>query len=153
MSISLTKKQLNDGVLIEALKELGREKFAVKTAWNISRILRQIDKVLINTRKDFEKATEAFYLKDAEGNKTPIMSEEVKDDKGVVTSPSVAMPNQFVFVEGKDPKDVEVLFKEMLEQDATIESNKIRLQELGTTKLSAHTVMALEPVLSTLELA
>lgn len=122
---------------MQALNKLSHEKLPVKVAWNIQRIMRQMEKEVLAGRE--------FY-------KTILQDTCEVDEKGEVVWKKDAQGNT-IFGE-PIPKDLEIFKaknKEFMDLEIEIKSNFIMLKDFGNLQISSSDLMALEPLICEME--
>lgn len=112
-----------------ALRQLGELKLPVKTAWNITRMLKQIGKKFEEAGEPYTNVLKEHCHLDEKGELKPQENPEVKDDKGVVIQPAAPIPNTYVVKEGKKAI-LEKDLAEFMDIEVEIESDKIKVDEL-----------------------
>ena len=131
---------LNNSELTQGLSELAKLPLGAKVAWNIGRLLKQIDheskegRELYSTKlKEFAELTDKGELM------------QVKDEKGNVRAP---------FKIRDDKKDeFDKFSKEFMDIEIEVKSHKIKISDLGNERVTPQTMGALGPVINELEVA
>jgi len=112
-----------------ALQQLGELKLPVKTAWNITRMLRQIGKKFEEAGEPYTNVLKEHCELSEDGNLKPQENPEVKDKDGKVVKEATPVPNTYVVKEGKK-EALEKELKEFMDIAVEIESFKIKIDEL-----------------------
>ena len=126
MSIKVKLNVINQGGFVEALMGLRKLKLPFSHAWNLKKLLKEMDDVLETSREEYQKISQEFgELKTVEGKDHP----------------------EFVFHEGKTQKGLERKGKEFLETEITLTANKIPLSVLQAHKIEVDKLILLEEFL------
>lgn len=128
--IKLTYGQLNDPMLANTIHKLSQESgwASPAAAYNISRIYRQVSKLINEARTEFTAFSEKFAL---------------KDENGVNVPAKVPGPLPFELKE-ESKEEFEAQLKEFFKTEKTIESYPITIEALGDVKISPADFMVLE---------
>lgn len=123
----LKRKLFNDYNFVQALRELAKHPLDIKVAWNISRIIKQGQKVIDDGQTLVKEILDKHVEKDENGKYK-------NDEKG----------GDFLF---KNKAEFQVEYDAFGEQDVFFKSFKINLDTLSGVKIPAETIGALGPVI------
>lgn len=150
MSFKLSYEQLNQPALVESLRVLGSEKLPTKAAWNLSRMIKQIDKALQEGREAYvESVIKANVELDDDGEIVPQLTVEKTDAEGkVVQEAGDPIPGSYI---EKEEGAVKKATEEYLQIEVEIESFKLDLDDLAEVKIAAEVLASADPVIMTRE--
>ncbi len=124
-------------------------KIPVKEGYNIARMMRQIEKILVATNPEFKKIIEKYAAKNADGTmKHVIVEPEVKDkDTGAVVKEAVIDRNSVQIADENQVEFEKVRDEFYARESDTIESYKLKLSDLEKYELAPQILMWLDPII------
>jgi hypothetical protein len=148
MSIKTTLGALNKPNLTDSLGWLCHQKMPAKAAWNISRLSRQVGKEIqaarelyIEKLKDFCELTEAGHLK-------PQVVENEKEAEMYGLKVGDPIPGSYKVKEDASD-DFKKWNEEYMDNEVTLESYKIHMDDLGSVELAPQLLNDLEEFIMT----
>jgi len=149
MSFKLTYEQLNQPALVQSLRVLGSEKLPTKCAWNLSRMIKQIDKALEEGRQAYVDLLKSNVELDEKGEIKPQLTVEKTDAEGkVVQQAGDPIPNSYI---EKEEGAVQKATEEYMTIEVDIESFKLDLDDIADIRISAEVLASADPVIMTKE--
>lgn len=146
---NLSYEQLNSPSLSEGLRVLGAQKLPTKAAWNLTRMIKQIDKEMAEGRDAYLDVLKKNVELTEEGEIKPALTVEKLDAEGkVVQAAGEPIPNSYIELEDDSVKKA---VKEFMEIQVSIESHKIDLDDLASIAIEAEVLGSLEAVILTRE--
>lgn len=148
--MKLTYEELNNDQLVGALTRLSRQEFRnVKVAWNIQRIMRQMEKEVKEGREIFIKLLKENCEVDENGELIQRRTPDVLKEDGTV-EPGRPIPGSFIV---KDEAEFNRKNAEFMKIEVEIHSYYIKLSDLEAEKIkiSPQDLLSLAPLINDLE--
>ena len=143
MGFKLKLKMLNEQNFMQGIERLATFELAPKAAYNIGKILDKIRQEHKTAGDGFKKIVGKYCEKDDKGEWKPEVQKMPGPDG---KEGEVAIPGSYII-----PKDKNDVFKkevdEFLDIDFEINRFKVKLSDLGETKMQPNLLAALEPML------
>lgn len=149
MAFKLTYEELNSPGLTDGLRQLGAKELPMKAAWNITRMIKQIDKNIQEGREFyFENVLKKHVEVDEKGEIVPdTHKEDVKNADGTVKIVA-GSPIAGSYV-AKDKEKLQSAVEEFMKTQVDIESYKIHLDDVADVRIAPQVLAAIEPVVMT----
>jgi len=135
MSFKVKGHNMLNPIFVPALRKLATADLPFRTAWNLRRMLKQFDKLIIEVQEGQAKFINKYGEKEKEGLLVP-----QKDEEGKI------IPNSFIIPEDKQT-DLNAEGMKLMQKEWTIESEKLTSEELEKACISATDLDILEFVL------
>ena len=144
MAFKLTYGQLNNPSIINGLTALSGQKLPTKGAWNLSRMIKQVNKILADGREHYIELLKRYVELNEDGSIKPNMKPEVLNEDGSVKTKAHEIPGSYIVT---DEEGLKKAVEEYMEIEVDIESYKIDLDDLAEITIEADLLGSLEPVI------
>lgn len=138
--IILTNEMLNNFQFQQALTNLKRMPFSVKTAYKVSYISEHVNRHVAQGREIFQDIAKKFAITDENGNLVP----ETDTDGAII-------PGSIKLKDGISEDDFQKEQEEFMAIEHIIPKHKLTVTELGDSQLTANDISALSPLFSDLD--
>ena len=150
MSFIMTLEQLNNPGIIDSLRALGTQPMGAKPAWNISRLTKQIDKGIAEGREHYIKGLKQFVELDENGEIKPAVFDTDAAGAPYGRKMGDPIPGSYTLIEEKK-KGFEKWVEDYMQNEFTINSYKIHMDDLAEVTVTPDQLSALDDVIMTKE--
>lgn len=148
MAFKLTYGDLNNPGIQNGLTALSGQKLPTKGAWNLSRMIKQINKEITDGREHYIELLKKYVETKEDGSIKPNVQPAKFDEDGKEVSPEREIPGSYIV---KDEEGLKQAVEDYMAIEVTIESYKIDLDDLANIEIEADVLNAIEPVIMTRE--
>jgi hypothetical protein len=148
MSIKTTLGTLNKPNLTDSLNWLCHQKMPAKAAWNISRLSKQINKEIQNAREFYIEKLKDFCVLNEAGSLMPQTVENEKEAEMYGLKVGDPIPGSYKVKEDAH-EEFRKFNEEYMNNEVTLESYKIHMDDLGSVELAPQLISDLEEFIMT----
>lgn len=139
MAFKVKLKEINNPQFMGAFSVLANMKLPTKVSWNISRMAKQLKRELQEGREFYLDLLKKYSETDEKGELVPAISAAQKDEEGNVIKEGEPIQGTNVWLKNEDgstkEEEFNKAFEEMLDQEVTIESYLISIDDLADQQI------------------